>query len=327
MTGLNHRAFGARAPVTTDGETVSVVIPTYNYGRFVVDAVDCALQQTWGNLEVIVVDDGSTDDTRERLAPYLDRIQYVHQPNRGLSAARNTGIRHARGEWIALLDADDLWHPQKIERQLSIAGIDASIGFVGSPECSEMPDLLPDRPATREVGVRDFFFGTPMTGSSTLVRRSALALAGVFDETLTSVEDRDMWLRLAASTRGIQVVTPCWQYRIHPGQMSRTAQRMLDNYSVVLTSFFAANPSYSNDRRSAFAFMYLDAAHCFFNEGRRVTALRYLLSSWWQRPWSVRVGDTEEITLRCKLAMKFIWGTRLFSALRRTAASAEGRTT
>src|ERR1019366_6906368 len=113
---------------------VSVVIPAYNYGRFVTEAAECALNQTYRPLEVIVVDDGSTDDTRQRLAPYLDRIQYVYQENRGLSAARNTGIRHARGEWIAFLDADDFWHPQKTTVQLGAVAGDPAIGVVGSPE-------------------------------------------------------------------------------------------------------------------------------------------------------------------------------------------------
>ena len=229
--------------MTAERELVSVVIPCYNYGRFVAEAIECALNQTWQPLEVIVVDDGSTDDTRQRLAPYLDRIRYVYQDNKGLSAARNTGIRHARGDWVALLDADDLWHPRKTERQLGVAGIDASVGLVGSPTCSEMPAELPDAPATREIGVHDFFFGVPVTGSSTLIRRNAFDLVGGFDETLTSVEDRDMWLRLAVAVRALQVSTPCWRYRDHSGQMSRNAQRMFANYLRVLTDFSSQTPS------------------------------------------------------------------------------------
>lgn len=307
--------------MTAERELVSVVIPCYNYGRFVAEAIECALNQTWQPLEVIVVDDGSTDDTRQRLAPYLDRIRYVYQDNKGLSAARNTGIRHARGDWVALLDADDLWHPCKTERQLGVAGIDASVGLVGSPTCSEMPAELPDAPATREIGVHDFFFGVPVTGSSTLIRRNAFDLVGGFDETLTSVEDRDMWLRLAVAVRALQVSTPCWRYRDHSGQMSRNAQRMFANYLRVLTGFFVANPQYARDRRSAFAYMHLDAAHCFFDEGKRSQALGHLLASWWYRPWSVRVRDTEHVALRFKLAVKFILGAVWFSRLRRRGAA------
>ena len=249
--------------MTAEQGMVSVVIPAYNYGRFVTEAVECALNQTWRPLEVIVVDDGSTDDTRQRLTPFLDRIRYFYQDNKGLSAARNTGIRHARGEWVALLDADDLWHPRKTEVQLGVAGIDASVGLVGSPTCSEMPVELPDHPATRAIGVRDFLFGGPVAASSALVRRKAFDLVGGFDETLTSVEDRDMWLRLSVAQRGLQVATPWGRHRDHAEQMSRNAQRMFDNYVRVLTKFFSAHPEYARDRRSAFAYMHLDAAHCF----------------------------------------------------------------
>jgi glycosyltransferase involved in cell wall biosynthesis len=302
--------------MTVEHGMVSVVIPSYNYGRFVTEAVDSAINQTYRPLEVIVVDDGSTDDTRQRLAPYLDRIRYVYQANKGLSAARNTGIRHAQGQWVAFLDADDVWHPDKIGVQLGVAGIDATVGLVGSPPCTDMPTALPDHPATRALGVRDFLFGVPIAPSAVLVRRKALELVGGFDETLSSVEDRDIWLRLSVAVRCLQVSTPCWRYREHPGQMSRNAQRMFDNYLRVLTGFFSAHPECVRDRRSAFACMHLDAAHCFFAEGRRARSLGHLLSSWCYRPWSVPVRDTEQVALRFKLAMKFILGAALFSRLR-----------
>jgi len=93
---------------------ISVVIPTYNYARYVTQAVDSVLAQTYPAGEIVVVDDGSTDNTRERLQPYWARIHYVYQANQGLSAARNAGIRVARGDVIALLDSDDLWHPRKL---------------------------------------------------------------------------------------------------------------------------------------------------------------------------------------------------------------------
>src|SRR5437016_10401011 len=98
---------------------ISAVIPSYNYGHFITDAIESALGQTYPHVEIIVVDDGSTDDTREQLAPYSERVCYIHQENGGLSAARNTGIRAAKGEWIALLDADDVWHPRKLELQMN----------------------------------------------------------------------------------------------------------------------------------------------------------------------------------------------------------------
>jgi glycosyltransferase involved in cell wall biosynthesis len=309
--------------MTAERELVSVVIPAYNYGRFVAEAVESALNQTWQPLEVIVVDDGSTDDTRQRLAPYLDRIQYVYQENMGLSAARNTGIRHARGEWVALLDADDLWHPRKTEVQLGVAAIDASIGLVGSPGGNDMPPELPDNPPSRAIEVDDCLFGEPVSGSSTLVRRSVFGAVGGFDESLRSAEDRDMWLRLAVTTRGLQVSTPCWRYREHPGQMSRHAQLIFENYRHVLNKFFAANPAYARERRRAFAYMHLVTANTFFDEENRAGAIGHLVSSWWYQPWSVRTSGAEQMRLRrrWKVAVKFIVGAALFSRLRRRGPS------
>src|SRR5487761_1421423 len=104
-----------------DQPLVTAIIPAYNYGPLVVEAVESACAQTYPRMEVIVVDDGSTDDTQGRLRPYLDRIRYIRQENRGLSAARNTGIQAAQGEWNALLDADDVWHPQKTAVQIDAA--------------------------------------------------------------------------------------------------------------------------------------------------------------------------------------------------------------
>src|SRR5712675_1199611 len=96
---------------------VSVIIPTYNSGRLVVEAVESALAQTLAPAEILVVDDGSTDDTRDRLAKFGPPVSYIHQENQGVAAARNRGIRAATGDLVAFLDADDVWHPKKLERQ------------------------------------------------------------------------------------------------------------------------------------------------------------------------------------------------------------------
>ena len=128
-----------------DKPLVSVVIPTFNYGHCVVDAVESALGQTYSPVEVIVVDDGSTDDTRARLEPYRDRINYVHQPNQGLSAARNTGIRAARGPLVALLDSDDAFHPRKLELQVAyLRAHPESVEAVHFPDADVVRDV--DRP-------------------------------------------------------------------------------------------------------------------------------------------------------------------------------------
>ena len=97
---------------------VSVIIPTYNRAEYVTHAIDSVLAQTYTDYEIIVVDDGSADNTKDVLLPYMDRIRYIYQENAGLSAARNTGIKAAKGDWIAFLDSDDEWLPGKLAVQM-----------------------------------------------------------------------------------------------------------------------------------------------------------------------------------------------------------------
>lgn len=290
--------------------TVSVIIPAFNYGAFVSDAVESALAQTRPPLEIIVVDDGSTDDTPQRLARYIrdGRIRYIRQVNRGLPSARNSGIRYARGEWVAFLDADDLWHRRLLELYVSAAQRHPDASVVGSPPSRAMPELLPAEPRVGDISVNDFLTSTPITGSSVMVRRERFAQVGGFDETLTSVEDRDMWLRLASRFRVVQVDAPCWQYRQHGAQMSRRAKRMLRNFERVLRKFFRGSPEFRDSLAAGYAFMYLDAAKCYYDEGDGVRALYYLLRSWLRFP--LRAADSRPAgrLLRSKLLVKFLLG-------------------
>jgi glycosyltransferase involved in cell wall biosynthesis len=195
--------------------TVSVVIPTFNRSRLVVGAVDSALRQTVGGLEVIVVDDGSTDDTADRLRTYRDRIRYVYQENRGASAAQNKGIALARAPWIAVLASDDVWLPTKLEAQLH--AIDALGGDYGAcfTDCVYAGDstmslsafgaaglecpapFAPlDHPLTYVLGRHPALYVQSM-----LVSRAALGRAGRFDEELLVGEDTDLLFRLSFHTR------------------------------------------------------------------------------------------------------------------------------
>ena len=192
---------------------VSVVIPTYNSAQFVGDAVKSVLEQTYSRHEIIVVDDGSTDNTKEVLQLFGERIQYIHQENRGPSAARNTGIRLAKGAYICFLDADDLWLPGKLEVQVSFMERHKDVGLVLSDHeefdstgvvlesfiaakkfRSELtlPGLV-EKPFSKLVA--ENFISTP----TVIIRRECFEKAGLFDETLRSVEDRDLWLRIAAN--------------------------------------------------------------------------------------------------------------------------------
>jgi len=300
---------------------VSVVIPSYNYGHFIADAVEGALAQDYAPVEVIVIDDGSTDGTHERLAPFAGRIRYVYQRNRGLSAARNTGVRLANGEWIALLDADDVWHRDKLRIQLTAPPSLDGVGLIGSPSVKTAlaSEPLPTRPGVRDLSVRDFLLASPTGPSGTLVRRECFDVVGLFDETLTSIEDRDMWLRVAARYKAIQVASPCWYYRPHQGQMSRKAGRMLENYKRVLEKFFREHPQYDRLESLAWAYMYCDGAWCFLDEGNPGAARALMVKSLLRRPFSL--GDaTLQPFIRARIITRLLLGDGVFNWFRRRTA-------
>jgi len=193
----------------TSSPLVSVIIPTFNRASVIGRAVENALHQTYRNVEVIVVDDGSTDDTEAQLQAFGDRVTFIRQENRGPSAARNRGIRQAKGEIVAFLDSDDLWLPNKLERQVALMErvgervpcclCNATLRHEGGEERSFSVSLLH---STYEEGVwlnpaevlasRFVFFNQAVA-----VRRWALTKAGGFDESLRHLEDWDLALRLA----------------------------------------------------------------------------------------------------------------------------------
>ncbi|MGH7139753.1 MAG: glycosyltransferase family 2 protein [Pirellulales bacterium] len=289
---------------------VSAIIPAYNCGRFVTEAVESACAQTYSRLEVIVVDDGSTDDTYERLTPFLHRIRYLRQENRGLSAARNAGIAASQGEWIALLDADDVWHPEKTAVQIAAAR-EYDVWLVGARPCNVLPRELPPRPPARYLDVADFLQSAPLGPSGAIVRRQCFEEVGVFDETLRSIEDRDMWLRIATRFACLQVDSPCWWYRVHHDQMSRRATRMYENYRRVLDKFFAENPSYSRLRSLAYSYLYVDTAWAYFSEGDRWNAVRFLVLSGCRHPRPFRGAGKTFRWWRAKELVRYTLGDRI----------------
>ncbi|HVX15437.1 MAG TPA: glycosyltransferase family A protein [Pirellulales bacterium] len=286
---------------------VSAVIPSYNGGPFVAEAVASACAQTYPRMEIVFVDDGSTDDTYERLRPYLGRIRYLRQENRGLSAARNAGIAAAQGQWIALLDSDDVWHAEKTSVQLKAAREHNAL-LVGSRPTSLSPAPLPLQPAARVLGLSDFVVSAPIGPSGTIIHRGCFEKVGLFDETLRSIEDRDMWLRIASEFVCLQVQSPCWWYRVHQGQMSRRAGRMFDNYRRVLDKFFATSPRHHALRAMAYSYLYADAAWAYFAEGDRRRAISYLLKSVCRYPGRLKGAGRPSSWSRSKELARYVFG-------------------
>ena len=191
----------------TDVPLVSVVMPAFNVDWCVRRAVDSVLAQNFRARELIVVNDGSTDDTRGVLASYGNAIRVINQENRGMSAARNAGIRAARGALVGFLDADDCWLPEKLARQVELLQRRPEIGFCSTSARIENPggeflNLWQCRNAGTDVLQALFAENAAIAGgcSAVVVRKALLDQVGLFDERLRGFEDPDLWIRLAAVT-------------------------------------------------------------------------------------------------------------------------------
>lgn len=226
---------------------MSVIIPAYNQSHFLSKSIKSVLDQTYREFELIVVDDGSTDDTRQvALSFQHPGIQYLYQENAGLSAARNTGVRHSCGEFLTYLDSDDLFTSKKLELLVEKLKGNPELGFVAGQailidENDQPLDNIFDTPPPDEPS--DLLYWNPFHVCSTMVRRTWQDRAGPFDESLRAYEDWDMWLRLALiGCKMGWVAEPVSLYRFHTAQMTQDRERMTTATFAVLSKTYA-NPS------------------------------------------------------------------------------------
>ncbi|MCB2147079.1 MAG: glycosyltransferase [Deltaproteobacteria bacterium] len=186
---------------------VSVILPTYNRGWILGQTVNSVLDQDYGNLELVVVDDGSTDDTPQLLSAFGDRLRVIRQENQGVSAARNAGIRAATGELIALLDSDDTWLPGKVTAQVAFFRADPA-ALICQTEEIWIRNGMRVNPGKRHRKEAGMIFERSLalclvSPSAVMMKKSLLDQVGLFDETLPACEDYDLWLRIA------------WKHPIH----------------------------------------------------------------------------------------------------------------
>ncbi len=278
--------------------TVSVVVPCYNYGAYLPACLDSVLAQTRPAFEIVVVDDGSTDDTAAVVAPYLGdgRVHFHQQANSGQATAKNLGIRHSRGDIVAFLDADDLWMPEKLARQVPLFD-DPAVGVTFTGQRSIDAEGRPLATFGRR-GYLTFRRGriTPWLGfenivpfSSSAVRRALLVENRGFDTTLGMGIDWDLWLRLSLVTDFDFVPDPLFAYRVHGHQMSRNLSGRIDASEHIFRTFVSRHPG-------AFSTQELQAVE-FYNACSRGRALRgvdrsrsdaYFRMALRMKPWSPR---------------------------------------
>ena len=224
---------------------VSVIIPVFNGEAYIAQAIDSVLNQTYQWWELIVIDDGSTDATRPVLQPYRDRLEYVRQENEGVSAARNHGLRLARGEYVVFLDADDMLLKEKLTEQVACLDEDQTQGCVHSgwhvvgSEGELLRTVEPWLNAPR-LDLESWLTWCPYHLGALMFRRAWLEEAGGFDPTLRQAEDVDLLLRLSlmgCSTSWLRKPTMC--YRQHQASTMRDGIQQAECITRVMTSFFA----------------------------------------------------------------------------------------
>jgi glycosyltransferase involved in cell wall biosynthesis len=220
----------------TSAPSVSVIIPTYNYARFLRTAIDSALAQTLPAKEVIVVDDGSTDETPDVLAAYGDRITVLHRQRGGVGAARNAAMAAATGDYFGFLDADDAWDPRKLEVQIALAQRQPATALIGCGyrTVDETGTQLAEHAVKGKLTLSPkdavaalLLFETHVGGTSgVLVRADIARLEGGFHEQLVYAEDWDLWMRIASHTGLLISDETLVSIRQHQGGTFRNAERL-----------------------------------------------------------------------------------------------------
>jgi glycosyltransferase involved in cell wall biosynthesis len=223
---------------------VSVIIPVYNGERYIVQAVESALRQTFTNLEIIIVDDGSTDRTQQVLQPYFDRVRYIYQENQGVAAARNIACQLAQGEFLAFLDADDYFLPSKLEKQLACFDHDPALDMVQTgwlmvdETGKDISEMKPWQQAPK-LDLESFIIFKCVRPSAMMLRRKWWEKLGGFNDNFPLAEDLDFALRLAlkgCKAVWLEEILTC--YRQHNSNIMSSGLPLMKNTEILMKEFF-----------------------------------------------------------------------------------------
>lgn len=293
---------------------VSVVLPTRNRSTMLMQALGSALGQDGVDLEVIVVDEGSSDDTPERLGQVKDERLTVlrHDPPQGVARARNAAIDRATGEWLAFLDDDDLWAPGKLRKQLSLAANDGhSLSYTGRVEIDENMSVLSIRPAPDPDGLAMKLLGSNVIGtpSSVIIREDLLQRIGLFDERLPPLEDWDLWLRALQEGTASACREPLVAYRWHAqNAMVTDAARIVGQLELLQEKHQALAAGVGVELGAS----WLE----YWTAGRDLVSGRRLKASWYY----LRYAAMERSPRDAGIALCMLGGERFVRRVRATVA-------
>lgn len=254
---------------------VSVVIPTYNSAAMVKEAIESALAQSYSDFEIVVIDDGSTDDTEGVVRQYGDRVRYFKQENQGVSAARNAGIKHSSGEYVAFLDSDDLWLPEKLAEQIPLFDDDPKLGLVYSDwavvsgNAMLQTSYLKDLPASSGYVFDELIQSGFILTSGVVLRRACVDDVGAFDKSLAIAQDYDLWLRISYRWK-VQLVDKClFTKRSCDGSLSsnlaKTAMERIALFQKMLRDLPGMTPRSRQLVRRQLALNYWDVGYDQFD--------------------------------------------------------------
>lgn len=304
--------------MSSKGPLISVIIPTFNKAQFIEEAVESVLGQSYRNLEIIVVDDGSTDNTRDVLKKYQNNIAYVSQNNNGPSSARNYGIRTARADHIAFLDSDDVWFPEKLEAQMEVMSRNQTVGLVGcgaytiDSEGRIQKEYISEKYHTRQEVLRDLQTRKiSFNPSIVLVKRACIDRVGGFKDGLHYGEDWDLWLRIAKHYEIEFIRKALVKVRKYGGHRPyQQVQIMRSNIRRVISDNL--NEEGWRTRGPLYSVLYLDLAGICLKKNKRGMAIMYALGSLLSHPLKLERGD-----YRFKLLIEALLPHFLYSAIKR----------
>lgn len=264
---------------------VSVIIATYNMELYLAEAINSVLDQNYDNLEIIIIDDGSTDNTVKVIEKFANepRVKYFYQINGGQAKAKNRGIVESKGDYIAFLDADDKWTSDKLEKQLPYFDLFTEVGVVYTKvaQIDQFGEILgcPDTRCYSGKITEKLFVENFVTGMASIVRRECFDKVGYFDESLPMGIDWDLWLRISVHFEYYYLDEVTYLYRQWLGQMSKNKRRRYACAVKIMEKFLADNPGLlsSSTINEAWAHTNVGIAISVAKfEGNRLYALKYL---------------------------------------------------
>ncbi|GAB6066979.1 hypothetical protein JCM13664_02970 [Methylothermus subterraneus] len=263
---------------------VSILMPVFNGEKYISQTIESVLSQTYKNYEIIIVNDGSTDHSYQKIKPYLrlSHLKYIEQDNAGVASARNAALQLAKGNYFALLDQDDLWHPEKLTKQIDLFKSNPKLGLV---HCHAVPinatgEILPANPwwprPTPPRAFEEIFLANPIHSCTAVFCRTALEQIGGFDPSpaILFADEYDLWLRIAATFEVGYIPETLSYYRLHSENNSRDTIRMITSTLNVLKKTQHDFPEQVSciqrqNLRKRYAYLYLNLA-----EEQRRTGMR-----------------------------------------------------